>query len=89
MLVYAIFGLIVVGLGARALAAWARTSWVGGDRIMPVAVLLPTALAMGAALYFLRRRKRFLYLAVVLVAVGFASFLLASAGLSLPRSWVE
>jgi hypothetical protein len=89
MVVYALFGLLVVGLGARALAAWAATSWGGGERVLPALVLVTTVVALASGLFLLRRRKRFLYLAVALVAVGFVSFLLASAGFSLPQSWVE
>jgi uncharacterized membrane protein len=89
MVVYALFGLLVVGLGARALAAWAATSWAAGERVLPAVVLASTVVALVSVLFLLRQRKRFLYLALALVAVGSVSFLLASAGLSLPQSWVE
>jgi hypothetical protein len=89
MLAYALVGLLVVGLGARALASWVGVSWANGQRVLPTAVLCLVAATVGAFLFALRRRKGLLYLGLVLVAVGSVSYLLASAGVTLPRSWVE
>lgn len=86
---YALVGLFVVGLAARALAVWVGRSWVDGQRTAPAVVLALVVAVAASSLFALRRRKRWLYLGLVLVAVGFVSFLLASAGFTLPRSWLE
>ena len=44
-------------------------------------------IAAGALLFATRRHKRWFILGIVLVAVGFVSYLLASAGITLPSSW--
>jgi hypothetical protein len=87
--VYALVGLLVVGLGARALADWVVRSWVEGRRTLPAVVLVLVAVAAGSSLFVLRRRKRLLYLGIMLVVVGLVSYFLASAGVTLPKSWVE
>ena len=84
---YALVGLLVVALAARALAGWVARSWVEGQRTAPAAVLALVVVTAASALFVLRRRKRWLFLGLMLVAVGFVSFLLASAGFTLPRSW--
>jgi sugar phosphate permease len=89
MVAYALAGLLVAGLGTRALAGWVARSWVEGQRTAPAVVLSLVVAAAVSSLFVLRRRKRWLYLGVLLVAVGFVSFLLASAGFTLPRSWLE
>ena len=89
MVAYALVGLLVVGLAARALAGWVGRSWVEGQRAAPAVVLALIVAAAASSLFVLRRRKRWLYLGLLLVAVGFVSFLLASAGFTLPRSWLE
>ena len=89
MVAYALVGLLVVGLAARALAGWVGRSWVEGQRTAPAVVLALIVAAAASSLFVLRRRKRWLYLGLLLVGVGFVSFLLASAGFTLPRSWLE
>ena len=86
---YAFVGLLVVGLAARALAGWVGRSWAEGQRTVPAVVLAVVAGAAASSLFVLRRRKRWLYFGLLLAAVGFVSFLLASAGFTLPRSWLE
>jgi sugar phosphate permease len=88
MAAYALVGLLVVGLSARALAGWVGRSWVDGQRTAPAVVLALVVAAAASSLFVLRCRKRWLYLGLVLVAVGFVSFLLTSAGFTLPRSWL-
>jgi uncharacterized membrane protein len=52
-------------------------------------VLVLVAVAASSSLFVLRRRKRLLYLGIMLVVVGLVSYFLASAGVTLPKSWVE
>jgi hypothetical protein len=86
---YALVGVLVIGLGARALAGWVARSWVEGQRTASAVVLSLVVASAISSLFVLRRRKRWLYLGFLLVAVGFVSFLLASVGFTLPRSWLE
>jgi hypothetical protein len=88
-LLYALVGIVVVVEGGRALASWVVTSWVEGKRFLAsLIVSLVLAAAIGF-LFFVRRRKRLLYLGIGLVAVGFVTFGLASAGFTLPPSWLQ
>jgi hypothetical protein len=84
---YALFGLLVVGVGMQALAHWAFASWAKGERALPAVALSAVAVTTLAILFALRTRRRFLYLGLVLALVGILSFALASAGYSIPRSW--
>ena len=84
---YAIFGLLVVGLGGHALARWAFSSWAKGERTLPAVAFIAVTVATLAALFMLRTRRRLLYLGLALALVGIVSFALASAGYSIPRSW--
>jgi len=89
MVAYALFGLLVVGLGARAFAAWLLNAWANGERLLPLSALCSVVAGAVGVLVLVRHRKRILYLGVALVAVGVVAFLLASAGFTLPRSWLE
>ena len=84
---YALFGLLVVGLGGHAFARWALASWVKGERTLPLVAFIAVAVATLAVLFMLRTRRRLLYLGLALALVGIVSFALASAGYSIPRSW--
>ena len=86
-LVYGLVGLLVVVLGARQLAKWISSSWVEGNHTLAVGALGSLVIASGALLFATRRHKRWFVLGIVLVAVGFVSYLLASAGFTLPSSW--
>ena len=88
-LLYGVVGLVVVILGARRLAGWIADSWAAGHRALTVGVLGVLAIIAGALLFGLRRHKRWLILGIVLVAVGFVSYLLASLGFTLPPSWLQ
>ena len=84
---YALFGLLIVAVGGHALARWAFASWEKGQRALPTMAFIAVAVTIVAVLVMLRTRRRFVFLGVVLALVGAASFALASAGVSVPRSW--
>jgi hypothetical protein len=84
---YALFGLLVVGLGANTLARWAFASWARGERMLPAVTFIAIAAAIAAILVILRTRGRLLYIGLALALVGILSIALASAGYSVPRSW--
>jgi len=84
---YAAFGLLVVGVGGHALARWALASWARGERGLPALAFAAIAVTIVIVLVMLRTRKRFLYLGLVLALFGVVSFALASAGYSIPRAW--
>jgi hypothetical protein len=86
-LLYGLVGLLVVVLGARQLAKWISGSWVEGNHALAVGALGLLVIAVGALLFVTRRHKRWFIFGIVLVAVGFVSYLLASAGITLPSSW--
>lgn len=89
MIAYGLFGLLVVGLGARGLAAWLVNSWAKGERLLPWLIAGFVMAGTVGLLVLVRHRKRFLYLGFALVLVGFVTFLMASAGFTFPQSWLE
>jgi hypothetical protein len=86
---YALFGLLVVGVSGQALARWALASWAEGQRSLPVVAFAAIAVTMSTVLAMLRTRKRFFYLGFALALVGIVSLALGSAGYSIPRAWFE
>jgi sugar phosphate permease len=88
-LLYGLVGLFVVVLGARQLAGWVADSWVEGHRALAASALGSLVITVGALLFTMRRQRRWLILGIVLVAVGFVSYLLASVGFTLPPSWLQ
>jgi hypothetical protein len=84
---YALFGLLVVGLGANALGRWAMASWASGERTLPAMAFTGVAVVIVAVLVMLRTRQRLLYLGLALALVGIVSLALASVGYSIPRAW--
>lgn len=86
---YALVGLLVIGLGARALARWAFASWADGERTILALVVTACSLAILTLLVLLRGRRRYFYLGIALALVGAVSFALASLGIHLPHWWLE
>jgi hypothetical protein len=89
LFLYALVGILVIAIGARALGYWVVDSWAAGRRLVPSAIVAVAMGCVGAALVALRSHKRWLYVGVALAVVGAVCFLLASLGFELPRSWVE
>ena len=86
---YAVAGLVVIGLGVRALAYWTVGEWVGGGRLLPVLVVGGAAAAITALLRVLRHRKRWLYLGTALTVIAIVTFVLASSGATVPPAWLS
>ena len=86
---YGIVGIVVAGLGARALAHWAVSEWAAGSRVLPGVALIGFGTAFVALLYVVRSQKRWLYLGAAFAIIAVATFLLATAGLSIPAGWLE
>jgi hypothetical protein len=79
----------VVGAGAGALGRWALDSWDSGERLLPALMGCIVGVAAPSVLLLVRSRKRFLYVGYALVSVGIVCFVLATAGFTLPQSWLE
>jgi hypothetical protein len=88
-ILYGIVGLVVIGLGARALAHWAMSEWAAGSRVLPGVALAGVGSAFLALLFVVRSHKRWLYLGAAFTIIALATFLLAAAGLSIPAGWLE
>ena len=86
---YGIVGLVVIGLGARALAHWTMGEWAAGSRVLPFIALVGVGTVSGALLLVVRSRKRWLYLGAAFTIIAVATFLLVTAGLSIPEGWLE
>jgi len=86
---YGIVGLVVIGLGARALAHWTMSEWAAGSRVLPGIALVGVGTVSVALLFVVRSRKRWLYLGTAFTIIAVATFLLATAGLSIPGGWLE
>ena len=86
---YGIVGFVVIGLGARALAHWTMGEWVAGSRLLPGVVLVGAGIVTAGLLTVVRSRKRWLYLGVAFAFIAVATFLLVTAGLSIPAGWLE
>ena len=84
-----IAGLIVIGLGARALARWTVGEWAAGGRVFPSFVLAGAGATMFGLLIVLRHRKRWLYLGGALAIIAVVTFVLVSADLTIPSSWLD
>jgi hypothetical protein len=88
-ILYGIVGLVVIGLGARALARWVMSEWAAGNRALPGITLLAVGIASVALLFVVRSHKRWLYLGAAFTTIAVATFLLATAGLSIPAGWLK
>ena len=86
---YGIFGIVVIGLGARALAHWAMSEWAAGSRVLPGVALVGIVVASAALLSALRSHKRWLYLGTAFATIALATFILGTAGLLLPPGWLH
>jgi hypothetical protein len=86
---YGIVGLVVIGLGARALAHWTVSEWAAGSRVLPGFAVIGVGIAFVALLFVVRSYKRWLYLGGAFAIIALATFLLAAAGLSIPAGWLE
>jgi hypothetical protein len=86
---YSVFGALVVGAGASALGRWALDSWESGERLLPAIVGCVAGVVSLLVLLLVRGRKRLLYVGYALVSVGMVCFALATAGYTLPQSWLE
>jgi hypothetical protein len=89
LIFYAIAGLVVIGLGVRALADWVAGEWAAGSRILPMLAVGGAAAAIATLLMVLRHRKRWLYLSTALTIIAIVTFILASAGVNIPPSWMD
>ena len=86
---YGIVGLVVIGLGARALAHWTMSEWAAGSRVLPGIALVGVGAVFAALLFVVRSRQRWLYLGAAFAIIAVATFLLVAAGLSIPEGWLE
>jgi len=89
LIFYAVAGLVVIGLGVRALAYWTVGEWAVGGRLLPVLVVGGAAAAIAALLLVLRHRKRWLYLGTALTVIAIVTFILASSGATVPTAWLN
>jgi len=89
LILYAIAGLAVIGLGVRALAHWAMGQWATGSRFFPALVVAGAGAAVVTLVVVLRHRKRWLYLSTALAIIGLVTFVIVSAGVTIPTSWME
>jgi hypothetical protein len=88
-ILYGIVGLVVIGLGARALAHWAMSKWGAGSQVLPGVVLVGVVAAFAALLFVVRSHKRWLYLSTGFAIIALATALITTAGLSIPAGWLE
>jgi|SRR5687768_4996737 hypothetical protein len=89
LIFYAIAGLVVIGLGVRTLAHWAAGEWSAGRRLLPILAFGGAAVPIAALLLVLRHRKRWLYLGTALTIIAIVTAILASAGTTVPPTWVN
>src|SRR4051812_17498636 len=89
LIFFATAGLVVIGLGVRALAYWALGEWTAGRRLVPTLVFGGAAAAISALLLLLRHRKRWLYLGTAPTIIAIVTAILASASAAVPPSWVN
>jgi hypothetical protein len=89
LIFFAIAGLVVIGLGVRAFAYWAVGEWTAGRRLLPTLAFGGAAATIAALLLVLRHRKRWLYLGTALTIIAIVTAILASAGTTVPPSWVH
>jgi hypothetical protein len=89
LIFYAIAGLVVIGLGVRALAEWVLGEWTAGSRLVPTLAFGGAAAAIATLLIVLRHHKRWLYLGTALTIIAIVTYILASAGVTIPPSWVD
>jgi hypothetical protein len=87
LMLYAIVGLVVIGLGVRSLAHWSMSEWASGARLLPVLILMAASAAVTSLLVALRPHKRWWYLGVGLTIIGVITFVLVTAGHTIPPSW--
>ena len=88
LILYAIAGLVVIGLGVRAFADWVADEWIAGRRLLPTLTVGGAAALIATFLTVLRHRKRWLYLSAALTIIAIVTFILAAAGVKIPSSWM-
>jgi hypothetical protein len=86
---YGIVGLVLVALGARALAHWVMSEWAAGARALPGLVLFAVGTKAVALLLVVRSRKRWFYLGAAFAAIALITLLLATVGVSIPAGWLQ
>ena len=88
-ILYGIVGLLVIGLGARALAHWAMNQWAAGNLVLPGVCLVGVSAAFVAFLLIVRSHKRWLYLGTAFAIIALATGVLVTAGASIPAGWLK
>ena len=58
-------------------------------RLLPGVVLIGVGAAFVTLLFVVRSHKRWLYLGTAFAIIAVATFLLVTAGLSIPAGWLE
>jgi len=88
-ILYGIAGLVAISLGVRALAHWTMVEWAAGGRLLPSLALAGVSTAAVTLLIAVRSRKRWFYLGAAFTIIAVVTFLLVTAGISIPAGWLK